>query len=84
MRSVRRRLSDRLLRAGATLELDRQEMWRNARRGGAREPGNGELQVFGMLDLLSCVSIRLGMMLMPAQVPASVERYPAPDASHRD
>jgi len=71
MTSLRRRVSDWLLEAGATMALDCQEMWRKSQRRGARTPSNGDLQVLFLLDLVSTTAIRLGMIIMPARLPHS-------------
>jgi len=71
MTSLRRRVSDRLLEAGATMALDREEMWRKSQRGGARTLSNGDLQVLFLLDVVSTTAIRLGMIIMPARLPCS-------------
>jgi hypothetical protein len=67
--ALRRSLSGRLLDWGATLGLDRQEMWRRAQVSGARVGDQGFLQVLDALDLLSRTAIRLGRLVMPAQLP---------------
>jgi hypothetical protein len=68
MTGLRRRLSDRLLDAGSTMALDCQEMWRKSQRD-ARGPSNGDLQVLFLVDLLSRLAIRLGVMIMPPRLP---------------
>ncbi len=68
MRSLRRRLSNRPLEAGATLAVERQQMWRVSQRSGTRTFDRGDahvLFVLEMLDRLSKAAIRLGMITMP-------------------
>lgn len=67
MNSLRFRVSERLLTAGATMTLDSQHMWRESRRTGRVTPGG--LQVLAVVDLLSTAAIRLGMMIMPSRIP---------------
>jgi hypothetical protein len=61
-------VSDRLLRAGTNLAVDRQDIWRRAQRHGTR-PLAGDLCAMGAMDLWSTVALRLGFLLMPAQPP---------------
>jgi hypothetical protein len=75
VRSLRRAVSDRLLRAGARLALDRQEIWRRGVRAGTR-PQAADLHALGAMDLSSAVALRLGFLLMPAQ-PPDLRRDPA-------
>jgi hypothetical protein len=77
MRSLRYAASRRLMRLGATLTLDAQEMWRRARASGVRELGSGDAQMFGSMALLSTVAIRLGRWLMPAVPPDLTSTGPA-------
>ena len=65
MTALRRRVSQWLMDAGATLALDSQEMWRKSQHSGPA-PSNGDLQVLFMLDVLSSAAIRLGRIVMPA------------------
>jgi hypothetical protein len=67
--SLRRAVSDRLLRLGARLASDREEMWRTIQQSRVRKLGAGDLQVLGVLDLWSTTAIRLGMLIMPAGLP---------------
>jgi len=69
MTSLRRRVAERLLDAGATMALDCQQMWRKSQRSGDQSPFNGEFQVLFLLDLVSTAAIRLGMIIMPARLP---------------
>jgi hypothetical protein len=65
MRSLRRRLSNRLLEEGATIALEREQIRRGIERSG---PAHGSAEAFPVLQLLGWVSsaaIRLGMVLMP-------------------
>jgi len=71
MTALRRKVSDRLLEAGATMGLDCQEMWRKSQREGARTLSTGDLHVLFLLDLVSTIKIRLGMIIMPARLPDS-------------
>ena len=68
MRLLRHRISRRLLEAGATLALERQQMLRRCEH---RDPGRFDrcdaqvLYVSDTLDLLSSAAIRLGVVVMP-------------------
>ena len=68
MRSPRRWLSDRLLRAGTTLAVDSREIWARAERHGTR-PLAGDLVAMGAIEVWSTVALRLGFLLMPARPP---------------
>jgi hypothetical protein len=72
VRALRRRVSESLLREAATLALDRRDMDRKL-QGSGRRPVGRDLQVLAMLDLISALAIRLGMLIMPKQAPAFVE-----------
>jgi hypothetical protein len=72
VRALRRRVSESLLREGATLALDRRDMDRKLQASG-RRPGGRDLQVLAMLDLISALAIRLGMLILPKQAPAFAE-----------
>jgi hypothetical protein len=69
VRSLRRRISTRLLESGTNLALDRREMWTRARQSSTRPLDPGFVQVMGTLELLSAVKIRLGMLIMPSHPP---------------
>jgi len=69
MRSARRAVSNWLLEWGATTALDRQEMWRKAQQSRTHSLNSADLQLLGVLELWSSAAIRLGRMIMPAQVP---------------
>jgi hypothetical protein len=69
MRSLRRAVSDRLVEAGATLALDRQEIVRRAWQSGQRSPSRSDLSALGAIDLWSAAALRLGFLLMPADPP---------------
>ena len=73
MRSLRRRISDRLLREAATLALDRRDMDFKLQRSGVRRLSGGDLQVLAMLDLISAIFLRLGVIIMPKQSPTLAE-----------
>jgi hypothetical protein len=54
---------------GSTMELDRQEMWRNYRRSGVRNITEGDRQALFLIELVSAAAIRLGITLMPSRPP---------------
>lgn len=68
MVELRRRISERLLEAGIELALDRQEMSRRARQRGD-SPQTEFLDVMGLLDGLSALAVRLGVVVMPTRPP---------------
>ena len=68
VRTIRQRLSRRLLASGARLALDRRAMCARAYASGVRSLSSGDLQVLSALDLVSTVQIRLGMLVMPKRV----------------
>ena len=68
MVELRRRISEKLLEAGIELALDRQEMSRRARQRGD-VPQTEFLDVMGLLDGLSALAIRLGIVIMPTRPP---------------
>jgi hypothetical protein len=73
---LRYALSRRLLDAGTELAMDRQEMWRRSEREGHARLRDGDLQALAVMDAVSAVKIRLGMLLLPS-------RIPSPDVSSR-
>jgi hypothetical protein len=77
--SLRRRISDRLLREAARLALDRRDMDWKLQRSGVRRPSSGDLQVLAMLDLVGAAALRLGMLIMPKQPPTLTELAGPPD-----
>ena len=70
MRSLRQRLSNHLLEAGANIAFDCQQMCRGLQRSDlrVRNPRDVEklAQVLWLLDVVSRTAIRLGMIVMPA------------------
>jgi hypothetical protein len=71
---LRRRISDKLLDLGTTLQSERQEIWRKSQRSGlhTRDYDPGDLHVLAvldMLDVLSNIAIRLGVKIMPTRLP---------------
>lgn len=73
MRTLRAALSERLLRYGATVAGDREQMWRRARVAGDRL-APADYQLLGVLDLVGTAALRLGLLLLPSQPPALVEQ----------
>jgi hypothetical protein len=69
--SWRRRIGGRLVQAGATMALDREEMWRGYQRSGARHATNADLGLLFMLDVVSAAAIRLGMLIPPNPLPVN-------------
>jgi hypothetical protein len=68
MRSLRFRLSQRLLESGAQSALECQEMWQRARSAGIVSMDPAFARVVGAVEFRSAVAIRLGMLLMPRKV----------------
>jgi hypothetical protein len=68
MGSIRRALADKLVESGTRLELDRQEMLRNARKAGVRQLDSRSIQLLGMIEIISSVKIKLGFLLMPSRL----------------
>jgi hypothetical protein len=68
MVELRRRLSQWLLETGIELAMDRQEMLRRACQ---REPPpeTDFLDVLGLLEGVSALALRLGILLMPTRPP---------------
>jgi hypothetical protein len=68
MNALRFRLGSRLLEAGATQSLECRDMWGKCDRSGVRPVDNGDLQVLAIVDALSRVAIRLGIIIMPSRL----------------
>jgi hypothetical protein len=49
---------------------DRDEMWRKYQQSGARRATNADLGLLFMLDVMSAMATRLGMLIMPGHLPA--------------
>jgi hypothetical protein len=65
-RSLRKRLSDKLLNAGATMAIDRQTMYREYMRSGVKALSPADAQLLSALGITSACMIRLGMFIMPS------------------
>jgi hypothetical protein len=68
MDALRRKLGDRLVEAGATQALDCREMWAKCERSGVSAADNIDLQVLGLLEVLSVAAIKLGVAVMPRRL----------------
>jgi hypothetical protein len=71
MESLRYRISDRLLEAGATQALEiRQMRCRMARSSNARAANNVHVQAaVASTELWSSIAIRIGMLIRPRRLP---------------
>lgn len=69
MNTLRRRLSTKLLNAGAAQSLDCRELWAKCQRPGVRATDNADLQLIALLQIISDTAIRLGVRIMPAHSP---------------
>ena len=69
MNTLRRRVSSRLLDAGAAQSLDCREMWARCQRPGVRAIDNPDLQLIAVLQVMSDAAIRLGVRVMPRRLP---------------
>jgi len=65
MNALRMRVSNRLLEAAANQSLDCRDMWGKCERAGVGPADNKDLQVLALLEAVSRVAIRLGVMIMP-------------------
>jgi hypothetical protein len=69
MNTLRRRLSSRLVEAGAAQSLDCREMWAKCQKPGVRAVDNADLQLIALLQVLSDAAIRVGVRVMPSRSP---------------
>jgi hypothetical protein len=69
MDALRRKMSSRLLAAGAAQSLDCREMWAKCQRPGVRAVDNPDLQLLALLQATSDAAIRLGVRIMPNRLP---------------
>jgi hypothetical protein len=68
MNALRFKVSNRLLAAGATQALDCRDMWGKCQRSGVSSVDNSDLQILAVLETLSRVAIRLGIIIMPSRL----------------